>query len=67
MAATQKVSDTSVHRIWRAHRLQPHRVEKFKASQDPEFVDKVRDIVGLYQNPPENTLVFRKRRRKRSI
>jgi transposase len=58
MAATQKVSDTSVHRIWRAHRLQPHRVEKFKASQDPEFVDKVRDIVGLYRNPPENALVF---------
>jgi transposase len=58
MAATQKVSDTTVHRIWRAHRLQPHRVEKFKASQDPEFVDKVRDIVGLYRNPPENALVF---------
>jgi hypothetical protein len=58
MAATQKVSDTSIYRIWRAHRLQPHRVEKFKASQDPEFVDKVRDIVGLYRNPPENTLVF---------
>jgi transposase len=58
MAATQKVSDTSVHRIWRAHRLQPHRVEKFKASQDPEFVGKVRDIVALYRNPPENTLVF---------
>jgi transposase len=58
MAVTQKVSDTTVHRIWRAHRLQPHRVEKFKASQDPEFVDKVRDIVGLYRNPPENALVF---------
>ena len=58
MAATQKVSDTSIYRIWRAHRLQPHRVEKFKASQDPEFVDKVRDIGGLYRNPPENTLVF---------
>jgi transposase len=58
MAATQKVSDTTVHRIWRAHRLQPHRMEKFKASQDPEFVDKVRDIVGLYRNPPENALVF---------
>jgi transposase len=58
MAATQKVSDTTVHRIWRAHRLQPHRVEKFKASQDPEFVHKLRDIVGLYRNPPENALVF---------
>jgi len=58
MAATQKVSDTTVHRIWRAHRLQPHRVERFKASQDADFVHKVRDIVGLYTNPPENALVF---------
>ncbi len=57
MAAAQKVSDSTVYRIWRTHRLQPHRVEKFKASQDPEFVRKVRDIVGLYMNPPEKALV----------
>lgn len=58
MAAAQGVSDTTVLRIWRAHRLQPHRVEKFKASQDPHFVEKVRDIVGLYLNPPERAMVL---------
>jgi len=58
MATVQRVSDTTVHRIWRAHRLQPHRVEKFKLSKDPQFTEKLRDVVGLYLNPPEKALVL---------
>jgi transposase len=58
MAVAQQVSDSSVHRIWRAHRLQPHRVEKFKFSKDPRFTEKLRDVVGLYLNPPEKALVL---------
>ena len=50
MANSQKVSAATVHRIWKRHRLQPHRVESFKFSSDPEFASKVRDIVGLYLN-----------------
>jgi transposase len=58
LASTQGVSDTTVLRIWHAHHLQPHRVEKFKASTDPRFVEKVRDVVGLYLNPPDKALVL---------
>ena len=58
MADAQGVSDTTVHRIWKAHRLQPHRVQTFKFSRDPRFVEKVRDVVGLYMNPPEKALVL---------
>ena len=58
MAAAHGVSDTTVYRIWNAHRLQPHRVESFKLSRDPRFAEKVRDIVGLYMNPPEKALVL---------
>ena len=58
MAEAQGVSDTTVYRIWKAHRLQPHRVENFKFSRDPKFADKVRDIVGLYMNPPDKALVL---------
>ena len=47
MARSQGVSPATVHRIWRRHHLQPHRVEAFKFSTDPAFVPKVRDIVGL--------------------
>jgi transposase len=53
MAKAQKVSPSTVHRIWRVHGLQPHRTETFKLSRDPDFVSKVRDIVGLYLNPPD--------------
>ena len=53
MAASQKVSSATVQRIWKKHKLQPHRVESFKFSNDPEFAPKVRDIVGLYMNPPD--------------
>ena len=58
MAGLQGVSDTTVYRIWKAHRLQPHRVETFKFSRDPKFAEKVRDIAGLYLNPPEKALVL---------
>jgi transposase len=49
---------STVHRIWRAFGLQPHRAETFKLSSDPLFVEKVRDIVGLYLSPPERALVL---------
>jgi transposase len=58
MALAQGVSHATVHRIWRAYGLQPHRTESFKLSTDPEFVAKVRDIVGLYLNPPDKALLF---------
>lgn len=58
MAASQNVSPATVQRIWRKHKLQPHRIERFKFSQDPEFVPKVRDIVGLYMNPPDRAIVL---------
>jgi len=51
-------SPSTVHRIWRAFGLQPHRVETFKLSSDPLFVEKVRDIVGLYLAPPERAVVL---------
>jgi transposase len=58
MAKSQGVSAAMVHRIWRAHRLQPHRSEHFKLSRDPHFARKVRDVVGLYLNPPDKALVL---------
>lgn len=58
MAAESGVSTTSIQRIWRAFGLQPHRSETFKLSTDPLFIDKVRDVVGLYLNPPERALVL---------
>ena len=58
MARHSGISTSSVGRIWRAFGLQPHRVETFKLSTDPLFVDKVRDIVGLYINPPDLALVL---------
>jgi len=58
MAAASGLSQTAVARIWRAFSLQPHRVETFKLSKDPLFVEKVRDIVGLYLDPPERAMVL---------
>src|ERR1700722_7815829 len=58
MARSQGVSSATIQRIWKAYHLQPHRVEHFKFSTDPEFVRKVRDIVGLYLNPPDRAVVF---------
>jgi transposase len=58
MAKASGVSTSTVHRIWRAFSLQPHRSETFKLSTDPLFVEKVRDIVGLHLAPPERALVL---------
>ena len=49
---------TQVARIWRAHGLKPHRMETFKLSKDPRFIEKLRDVVGLYVAPPERAIVF---------
>src|SRR5262249_1970465 len=53
-----RISRMMVHRVWQRFDVQPHRVEKFKLSNDPKFEEKVRDIVGLYLNPPDRALVF---------
>src|SRR4029079_3726927 len=58
MAKVVDISASSVQRIWRAHGLQPHRVKQFKLSTDPQFVDKLRDIVGLYVDPPAHAVVL---------
>jgi transposase len=58
MARQLRVSRTIIHRVWQRHDIQPHRVEKFKLSNDPHFEEKVRDVVGLYLNPPERALVL---------
>jgi len=58
MAAACGLSPATVQRVWRAFGLKPHRVERFKLSSDPEFVEKVRDIVGLYLAPPDRALVL---------
>ena len=58
MARRCGMSQSAVSRIWRAFALQPHRSETFKLSRDPLFIEKVRDIVGLYLNPPERALVL---------
>jgi transposase len=58
MAQATGMSQSAVSRIWRAFGLEPHRTEAFKLSPDPQFVDRVRDIVGLYLNPPEAAVVL---------
>jgi len=58
MAAAYGLSHTSVRRIWKAHALKPHLVKSFKLSNDKRFAEKVRDIVGLYLDPPDQALVF---------
>jgi transposase len=58
MAAHAGVSPEAVRRIWVAHGLKPHRVRTFKLSTDPDFVAKLRDVVGLYLNPPDKALVL---------
>ena len=58
MARRSGLSHNTVSRIWRAFALQPHRTETFKLSADPLFIEKVRDIVGLYPNPPDRALVL---------
>ena len=58
MAKATGISVSAVQRIWRAHGLQPHRVRQFKLSNDPDFVDKLRDVVGLYVDPPAHAIVL---------
>jgi transposase len=58
MAKRSGLSPTTVGRIWKAFRLQPHRSETFKLSTDPQFIEKTRDVVGLYLDPPESAMVL---------
>ncbi len=58
MAKHLGMSHTTVGRVWRAFGLKPHRSETFTISRDPMLIEKVRDIVGLYMNPPDNALVL---------
>src|SRR4051794_473515 len=58
MAAEVGLNQSAVHRIWKAFGLQPHRQDAWKLSKDPLFIDKVRDVVGLYLNPPERAVVL---------
>jgi len=58
MAEASGLSKNSVQRIWTAHGLKPYLVKTFKLSNDPQFVEKLRDVVGLYMNPPENALIL---------
>ena len=58
MAKAQGVSYSTIHRIWDAHGLQPHRTKRFKLSKDPHFTEKLTDVVGLYLNPPDKAIVL---------
>ena len=58
MAEEVGISVSSVQRIWRAHGLRPHKVRQFKLSNDPQFVAKLRDIVGLYVDSPDHAIVL---------
>ena len=58
MAEAAGISVSSVQRIWRAHGLAPHRMRRFKLSTDPQFVDRLRDVVGLYVDPPAHAVVL---------
>lgn len=58
MAKAVNVSPASIQRIWDAHGLKPHRVETFKLSTDPHFIEKLTDVVGVYLNPPDKAVVL---------
>jgi transposase len=58
MARETGLHQTTISRIWRAHGLKPHRIKTFKLSKDPQFVEKLQAVVGLYLNPPERAVVF---------
>ena len=58
MATEVGLSQTTISKIWRAFGLKPHQIEEFKLSPDPQFIDKVRDVVGLYLNPPDAAVVL---------
>jgi hypothetical protein len=58
LAKATGLSRMTISRIWHAFGLQPHRTETFKLSPDPQLIEKVRDIIGLYMKPPDHALVF---------
>src|SRR6202140_3454517 len=58
MAQSQGVSKSTINNIWQAHQLKPHRVKTFKLSRDPEFLEKMTDVIGLYLNPPQQAIVL---------
>jgi cytochrome oxidase assembly protein ShyY1 len=58
MAKAAGITTWQVRQIWKAADLKPHRLQTFKISNDPEFADKVIDVVGLYMNPPENAFIL---------
>jgi len=58
LAESQEVSKSTISNIWRSHNLKPHRVKSFKLSRDPQFLEKLTDVVGLYLNPPQQALVL---------
>jgi len=58
MAAESGLSKSTIGRVWKAFALKPHLVDTFKLSNDPQFIDKVRDVVGLYLDPPERAVVL---------
>jgi len=58
LAKATGFSRMTISRVWRAFGMQPHRTESFKLSPDPQLIEKVRDIVGLYMDPPEHAVVF---------
>ena len=58
MAKAQGMSKSTVSNIWRSHQVKPHRVKRFKLSRDPQFLEKLTDVVGLYLNPPQQAMVL---------
>jgi hypothetical protein len=58
MAQAAGISASAVRRVWKAHGLQPNRWRQFKLSNDPQFVGKLRDVVGLYVDPPAHAIVL---------
>ena len=58
MAKTQGVGHATIQRIWKQYNLKPHLIETFKLSRDKKFLEKLYDVVGLYLNPPDKSIVF---------
>jgi hypothetical protein len=58
MSAAQGISNSSMSRIWRSHNIKPHLTKTFKLSRDPEFLEKLTDVIGLYLNPPDRAIVL---------
>ncbi len=59
MAREAGLDHVTVHRIWKRYGLRPHQARSFKLSQDPRFVEKLIDVMGVYQNPPDQSVIFR--------